>query len=569
MNRPRLSLLLAPLATLLLAGCAREPAGGVEAVKFPDIDDGRLLAHVEVLASDAFEGRAPGTKGEDLTVAYIEEQFRKAGVAPGNPDGSYVQKVPLVGITPDPGMSLVFSKGATTRRLAFKDDFVAWTKRVADEVKVDASEVVFVGYGTVAPEFDWDDYKGADLAGKTLVVLIGDPPVADPSNPNLLDPRVFGGRAMTYYGRWTYKYEMGARLGASSVLIVHETEPAGYPFSVVQGKTSEQFDLVAPDDNMSRAAVEGWITLDEARRLFEMAGMDYHEMKRAALSRAFRPVSLGVTASIAVKNTIRRVESRNVVGRIEGSDPDLRDEYVIYTAHWDHFGIGDPVDGDSIYNGAQDNATGIGGLVEIGRAFAGLPVKPRRSVLLLAVTAEEQGLLGSAYYAENPLYPLAKTLAVINMDSLNVHGRTSDVQVIGLGSSELDDYARTVAGMQNRSVKGDPAPERGSYYRSDHFPFAKQGVPALASGAGIDYVGKPMDYGQKVREQYTARHYHAPSDEVRPDWDLSGAVEDLQYYWMVGYRVAEADRYPEWRPGTEFRATREAQLRGIQGKAGK
>jgi len=559
MKCPRLGSCLGLMAAAALTACAGSPAPAPE-VSFPDIDGNAVLAHTKVLASDEFEGRAPGSKGEDLTVAYIEDQFRKAGVMPGNPDQTFIQKVPLVGITPDPAVTLTFRKGAAARQLAFRDDFVAWTKRVTDTVSVDRSELVFVGYGTIAPEFDWDDYKGLDLAGKTIVVLVGDPPVPDPADPGRLDPKVFGGRAMTYYGRWTYKYEIGAKLGAAGVLIVHETEPAGYPFAVVQGKTGEQFDLVAPDNNMSRSAVEGWITLEQARSLFEMAGQDFHAMKRAALARDFAPVPLGVTASISLRNTIRTVDSRNVVGRVEGSDPVLKDEYVIYTAHWDHFGIGEPVDGDAIYNGALDNATGIGGLIELGRRFAAMPARPKRSLLFLAVTAEEQGLLGSGYYPMSPLYPLAKTVAVINMDSLNMHGKTNDLQVTGLGYSDLDDYAKAVADMQGRTVKGDPTPEKGSYYRSDHFPFAKAGVPALASGGGIDYVGRPADWGQKVRDEFTANHYHKPSDEVRDDWDLGGAVQDLQYYWMVGYRVAQADKYPEWKPGTEFKALREEQL---------
>ncbi|MFB3854072.1 MAG: M28 family metallopeptidase [Vicinamibacterales bacterium] len=561
-------------AVVVVGACSSEPAPAPaavsEAVPFPAIDGAEVLEHTRALASDEYEGRAPGTKGEDLTIAYIEDQFRKAGLRPGNPDGTFIEKVPLVGITPDASkIALTLRKGARKRQLRFKDDFVAWTKRVVEKVALDDSELVFVGYGTIAPEFNWDDYKGVDLKGKTMVVLVGDPPVPDPADATRLDPAVFGGRAMTYYGRWTYKYEIGAKLGAAGVIIVHETEPAGYPFSVVQGKTAEQFDLVAGDNNMSRCAIEGWVPLEQARQLFEMAGMNYDEMKRAAVARDFKPVPLGVTVSIAIENRIRRIDSRNVVGKVEGSDPALADEYVIYTSHWDHFGINAPVDGDAIYNGAQDNATGIAGLIALGKAFASLPQKPKRSILFLAVTAEEQGLLGSAYYATNPLYPLANTVAVINMDSLNVHGKTNDLQITGLGNSELDDYAAEVARMQGRVVKGDPTPEKGSYYRSDHFPFAKEGVPALASGGGIDYAGKPADYGRKLREEYTALHYHQPSDEVRPDWDMSGAVQDLQYYWMVAYRVAQADKYPEWKPGTEFKALREAQLKAAGKGTGK
>ncbi|HSK08126.1 MAG TPA: M28 family metallopeptidase [Vicinamibacterales bacterium] len=556
------------LASLGMAACgtgepesAAAAGGAAQTVQPPAIDGQAVLEHTKILASDEFEGRKPGTKGEDLTVAYIAEEFKKAGVEPGNPDGSYFQKVPLVGIKADPNTSLVFRKNGRQQRLRFRDDVVAWTKRVTDTVSIDRSEVVFVGYGVQAPEFDWDDFKGADVKGKTMVVLINDPPVPDPANPSALDPNVFGGKAMTYYGRWSYKYEMGEKLGAAGVIIVHETEPAAYPFAVVQGRVAEQFDLVAPDKNMSRPAIEGWITLDRAKELFALAGQDFEAMKRAAVTREFKPVPLGVTASMTIRNTIRTIDSRNVVGKVTGSDAALKDEYVIYTSHWDHFGVGEPVNGETIYRGARDNATGIGGLIEIGRGFAQLPARPKRSILLLAVTAEEQGLLGSDYYAKNPLYPLSKTLAVINMDSLNVHGRTRDISITGHGNSDLDTYAEQVAATQGRVIKPDPAPERGGYYRSDHFPFAKQGVPALASSGGVEYIGKPEGWGLKMQQEYTANDYHKPSDTVRPDWDMSGAAEDLQYYWLVGYRVAQADTYPEWKPGTEFRALREKMLR--------
>jgi Zn-dependent M28 family amino/carboxypeptidase len=352
-------------------------------------------------------------------------------------------------------------------------------------------------------------------------------------------------------------------MGAAAVLIIHETEPAGYPFSVVQGKVTEQFDLVAADKNIGRVAIEGWIGLDQAKKLFAMSGNDYDTLKKQAVSREFKPVPLGIRASLALHNKLRNIDSRNVVGKLEGSDPNLRNEYVIFTSHWDHFGIGPEVKGDKIYHGAIDNATGIGGLIEIARAYTQLPKPPKRSLLFLAVTAEEQGLLGSGFYAANPIYPLAKTIAVINMDGLNVHGKTKDITVTGLGYSDLDDYAAQVAAAQGREIKPDPMPEKGFYFRSDHFPFAKQGVPALASGGGIDYLGRPPDYGRQLRDQYTANDYHKPSDNIRPDWDMSGAVQDLQFYWMVGYRVAQADKYPEWKPGTEFKARREAQIKAL------
>ena len=528
---------------------------------FPPLDGDAILGHIKVLASDEFEGRAPGTAGEKKTVAYLVEQFTKLGLKPGNTDGTFIQKVPLVSITPDPNTSLRFTKGDTALDLKWRDDVVAWTKHVAPEAGVEASEVVFVGYGVEAPEFQWDDYKGIDAKGKTLVMLVNDPPVPDTSDPAKLDPKVFGGRAMTYYGRWTYKYEIGAKKGAAAVILVHETGPAGYPFSVVQGKTGEQFDLVTPDKNMWRAQLEGWMSLDKAKALFALAGQDFDALKRQAATRAFKPVPFGVRASMRIKNTLRTLDSTNVVAKLEGADPALKDEYVVYTSHWDHFGFGTPVKGDAIYNGALDNATGIGGLIEVARAFTKVQPAPKRSILFLAVTAEEQGLLGSEYYAVTPLYPLARTLALINMDGLNVYGRTKDVEIVGYGASDLDDYAKAVAAEQGRVVKPEAEPEKGGYYRSDHFPFAKRGVPALNAGAGLEYEGQPADYGQKKRDAYTANDYHAPSDEIKPDWNLAGASQDCEFYFKIGYRVAKATKWPEWAPTNEFKATRDAMLK--------
>jgi Zn-dependent M28 family amino/carboxypeptidase len=560
------SLLLAAAAILTTAtSAALHAADPVPLAALPAIDASAVLAHVKMLASDAFEGRGPGTAGEEKTVAYLVEQFRKLGLKPGNPDGTFVQKVPLVGITPAAApLTITGGAGAAPATLAWRDDVVAWTKRVTDEVKVAGSELVFVGYGVEAPEFDWDDYKGIDVAGKTLVMLVNDPPVPDPRTPSALDPKTFGGRAMTYYGRWTYKFEMGARKKAAAVLIVHETAPAGYPFAVVQGMGGEQFTFVTPDKNMQRSAIEGWITVDKAKALLSRAGHDFDRLKAQARTRAFTPVPLGLAASMTIRNTLRRIDSQNVVARLEGADPAAKDEHVVFTAHWDHFGVGEPVDGDRIYNGAKDNATGTAALLETARAFTRLPKPPRRSILFLAVTAEERGLLGSEYYARQPLYPLARTLANINMDALNVNGRTKDLTIIGLGASELDDYARAAAREQGRVLKPDAEPEKGFYYRSDHFNFAKQGVPALTVDEGTEFVGKPAAFSEQVRAKWTADVYHKPSDEVTPDWDLSGLAEDVQLLFAVGYRVAEADRYPAWAPGNEFRAIREAQL-----KAGK
>jgi Zn-dependent M28 family amino/carboxypeptidase len=520
-----------------------------------------LAAHIRRLASDDFEGRAPASRGEEKTVQYLIEQFQRLGLRPGNPDGTYVQKVPLVGITADPSAVLTIAAGGKRMVLRYGEDFVAWTRRVVETSSVEA-DLIFVGYGVQAPEFGWDDFKGVDVTGKVLVVLINDPPVPDPNDPSRLDEKMFGGRAMTYYGRWTYKLEKAAELGAAGALIVHETEAAGYPWAVVRGSwTGEQFDLVAPDRNMSKCAVEGWITFERAQELMAMVGQDLGALKKAALSREFRPVPLGARMTLTLRNTLRTIESRNVIARLEGGDPTLKEEYVIYVAHWDHLGIGPEVNGDRIYNGAVDNASGTAGLLEIARAYARLSPPPRRSILFLAVTAEEKGLLGSRYYAENPLYPLERTLAVINMDGLNVYGRTRDITVIGLGNSTLDEHVRAVAAEQGRVVRPDPEPEKGFFYRSDHFSFARHGVPALDPDSGIEYIGKPEGWGLEMRRRYTAERYHKPQDEFDPSWDLSGAVEDLRLLFLVGYRVANGDRWPEWYPGTEFRAKREAMLK--------
>jgi Zn-dependent M28 family amino/carboxypeptidase len=441
-----------------------------------------------------------------------------------------------------------------------RDEVVAWTKRAVPAVTLDRSELVFVGYGVEAPEQQWDDYKGIDLAGKTMVVLVGDPPVPDPEDPTRLDPRVFGGPAMTWYGRWVYKYDAGAARKAAGVLIVHETGPAGYPFSIVQGRLSEQFDLRAPDHNVGRPAVEGWITLDAARTLFAMAGQDFDALKRRAVSRDFRPVPLGLTASMTIGNALRPVDSRNVVARLAGSDPALRDEHVVLTAHWDHFGHGSPVNGETIRHGAVDNATGVAGLLETARLLSRATPRPRRPVLLLSVTAEEQGLLGSEYYVRHPLVPLEKTLAVLNFEMMNVYGRTRDLIVYGLGASDLDDRIREAAARQQRALRPDPVAEQGLFYRSDHFPFARAGVPATWVGGGDDYVGKPAGYAQRVREEWLTSRYHKPADRVWPDWDLAGAMEDLQVYAEVALEVANGARYPEWRPGAEFKAARDAML---------
>jgi Zn-dependent M28 family amino/carboxypeptidase len=555
-----------------------------------------VLDHIKVLSADAFEGRGPGTPGEDKTVAYLTEQFKRFGLKPGNPNGSYVQDVPLVG----------FEALATSGKILFPDktielktadDWVAVCRKYAaamDELKgtnkpkpgqpekqtladfrqasaplthtvmLDDSDVIFVGYGVVAPEYGWDDYKGVDVKGKTVVMLINDPAVPDPSDPSKLDPSYFKGKAMTYYGRWPYKYEIASEKGAAACLIVHETGPAGYPYQVVTGSWGrENFDLFRPDGNAGRVTIEAWLALDKAKQIFQAAGQDFDALKAAAVRKDFHPVPLGAKAEFSVRNKVRRVDSRNVVAKLEGSDPALKTEQVIYTAHWDHIGRDPNLRADQIYNGAADNASGTAALLEIARGFTLLKTPPKRSILFLSVTAEEKGLLGAKYYAENPLYPLEKTLADINMDVINLWGKTRDIVSVGLGNTTLDDILADSARTQDRTIGGDPEPEKGSFYRSDHFEFAKVGVPALNAKAGIDYIGKPPGYGKEKRDEYTKNDYHKVTDEVKPDWDLAGAVQDMQLLMDVGYRVAQGAKYPEWKPGTEFKARREESLRRL------
>jgi Zn-dependent M28 family amino/carboxypeptidase len=521
-----------------------------------------ILNDIKTLSSDEFEGRLPGSKGEAMTVAYLIDQFRAAGLQPGNPDGSWTQKVPLVGLTPEFAGPLVVKKGGRTETFAVKDDFVPFSEQVTDRIALENSEIVFVGYGVQAPEFQWDDYKGLDVKGKTIVMLVNDPPVPDPANASALDPKTFGGKAMTYYGRWTYKYEKAAELGAAAAIVVHNTEQAGYPWTVVQGFGGERFGLITPDKNMSRAKVESWISEDGARRLFRLAGQDFDALKARAATREFRPVPLGETASFSITQHMRTIESQNVLAKLPGADAALRDEYVIFSAHFDHLGIGEPKNGDRIYNGAADNASGTATLVEIARKMPTIEPAPKRSILFIALAAEEQGLLGSEYYARFPLYPLNKTLAAINLDeNLPMWGRTRDIIVIGLGASDLDDYLRDAAAEQGRVLVADAEPEKGYYYRSDHFSFAKFGVPALDTDDGLQYVGKPAEFGKQKKDYYTNEDYHSPSDEVKPDWDLSGLAEQAQLLMAVGYRVAQADRFPEWKPGNEFKAIREQSLK--------
>jgi len=553
-------LAIAFCCTLLLGACAQDPQARIKSAA-DTISADSLLKSIKKLSSDDFEGRKPGSDGEQKTIAWLQGQFHEIGLQPGNPDGTYLQNVPLAGITskPRPDISV---KGRKLP-LVEKKDYIALSSRYVPQVDVKNSEIVFVGYGVVAPEYGWDDYKNVDVKGKTILMLVNDPAIPDPNDPTKLDDKMFKGSAMTYYGRWTYKYEIASQKGAAAAMIIHETGPAGYPFTVVADSWGgENFGIQRADNNMGRVPVEGWFTFDKASELCRMAGLDLADLKKQALSKDFKPIKLaGATASFHIDNTLRKIDSHNVVGKVEGSDPALKDQYVIYSAHWDHLGRDPDLKGDQIFNGARDNASGVGGLLEIARAYKKLSPAPKRSILFIALTAEEQGLLGSEYYAVNPLYPLKNTLADINMDQLNMWGKTSDMTLIGLGNTTLDDVAIDVLKSHGRTATGDPDPGKGTYYRSDHFEFAKQGLPALDPDSGRQFIGKPAGYGKEKEDYYTEHDYHKPSDEVKPDWDLSGAVEDLRVFFEIGNRVADDPKFPEWKPGTEFKAKREEMVR--------
>lgn len=523
----RLTVLMSALTCLSgsLSSRAADPSSPEQRKAAAD----RLLRHVQILSSDRFEGRAPGTPGEALTVDYLIQQFVSLGLKPGNPNGTFVQAAPLVGFRAEPKVR--FSSATEELPLSFPDQVVVWSRRFQPQVQVPATDVVFVGYGIVAPEYQWDDYKDVDVHGKTILMLINDPPIPDPADPSKLDDTVFKGRAMTYYGRWTYKYEIATQKGAAAAIIVHETAPAAYPWAVVQGSNSrENFDLQTPDRNAGRVAIEGWITHETAQRLCQAGGRSYESLKEAAVRRDFRPVPLALKGSFEIKNTLREIVSTNVVAKIEGTE--IKDEYVIYTAHWDHLGRDSQLSGDQIYNGAVDNATGCAALLEMARAFTG--AKPRRSILFLAVTAEEKGLLGAKYYATHPLYPLRQTLADINMDAMNVWGRTRDVEVVGAGQSTLEDLLRDAARAQGRRIEPESEPEKGSYFRSDHFEFAKQGVPALNAKSGVDLIDRPSGFGLERRQDYVAHDYHKVTEKSKqagiwPGWSrmstcFSGSV---------------------------------------------
>lgn len=518
------------------------------------IDGASLLEQITALASDEFEGRAPGTHGEAVTIDYLQQQFKKLGLEPGNPDGTYLQAVPLVGISSHP--ALAYSKDGQATPLTFGDDYVAWTARAEKKTEIADSELVFVGYGVQAPEFKWDDYKGVDVKGKTLVMLINDPPVADARNPRLLDPAVFGGNAMTWYGRWTYKFEMAARLGAAAALIVHEPKAATYPYEVVVNSWGrENFAIQSATPAPDLPPVPGWLRQDRARALFKAGGFDFDTLKKQAVSRDFKPVPLGLKLQLSMPNAWRELPSHNVVAKIAGSDPQLKNEVVVYTAHWDHFGIDETLPGprtQQIFHGAIDNASGVAALLQIAHAYKSLPTAPKRTILFVLTTAEERGLLGAQYYARNPLYPIGKTVLNINVDGLNMWGRTRDVELSGMGKSSADEFVFTVAAKQGRAVRPDSNVDYGSYYRGDQFEFARAGVPVIYLRSSSNYVGKPAAYGREKLLHYTAQQYHTVHDTVQPTWNTSGAVEDIALLFQAGYHAAQAKDAPKWKPGAEF-----------------
>ena len=542
------------LLAFLAAACAPKAMETKPPVGPAAISVETLKNVTRTLADDSFEGRAPATPAEDKTIAYIADRFANAGLQPGNRGGWY-QQVPLVEITSDPGPGIAISGGKAPLAFAYKQDMVVATYQVQPRIEVKDSDIVFVGYGINAPERGWNDYEGVDVRGKTVLILVNDP---DWQTPTLDGP--FGGRAMTYYGRWTYKYEEAARQGAAAALIVHDTEPAAYGWNVVGSSwTGPQLQMDDPGGHMDQSKAIGWLTNDAARRLMAAAGQDLDALSSAAKQRGFKAVPLGLKASLTLANKIRRQASRNVIGILPGKA--RPDEYVLYSAHWDHLGRCEPVNGDDICNGAVDNATGVAALVALAEAYrkAG---PPDRSVIFLALTAEESGLLGSEYYAANPVYPLARTAGGVNMDALNIFGETRDVVVVGGGKSELEEILMRAAAAQNRTVVPEPTPEKGFFYRSDHFSFAKQGVPMIYAESGEDMVKGGIAAGRAAAEDYTAHRYHQPDDEYDPAWDWSGAVRDLQLFYAIGRELADSDAWPNWYPTAEFRAARDASRAG-------
>lgn len=548
-------LIILSLSALIFTACQSEndtANSQSDSVALKAINDTAMAKHIAVLASDDFEGRKPFTTGETKTINYLKTEFEKLGLKPGN-GNSYFQEVPMVDVKSTPtNLTMKTADGGTSASLKYLDDFVAASRHLQKQVKIDNSQLVFAGYGIVAPEYKWNDYEGLDVKGKTVVVMVND--------PGFLDSTLFKGKTMTYYGRWTYKFEEAARQGATGVIIIHEDKAASYPWAVVRsGWSKSKLYLAAADDNKSRALLEGWITQDVAKTMFKMAGKSEDLMKQAG-KKGFKPVDLGLKVSLTINNTIKRSKSNNVVAVLPGTK--RADEYIIYSAHWDHLGIGEAINGDSVYNGAVDNATGTAALLALADAFKKAKQQPERSIMFLAVTAEEQGLLGSEYYASNPLVPLNKTVADINIDAMGASGKTKDIIAVGYGQSELEDYLEAAAKKQGRIVVKDSNPSAGFYFRSDHFNFAKVGIPALYTESGDDHVTKGLAYGKAQKEEYTKNRYHAPADNFEPTkWDFSGMIEDLRLLFDVGYRLSNETTFPGWKAGSEFKAIRDKSMK--------
>lgn len=516
-----------------------------------------LLGHIDRLASDELEGRAPGTRGEQRTIEYIAGQLEKFGVTPAGDNGTYFQSMPVTGIISLPELEL--RTGDWSKTLEFAEDFVGQSRHPGaceQAIKVDSSELVFVGYGIEAPEYGWNDYEGVDVRGKTVVILIGQPERPDPRFPleeERLDPNLFKGRTLTYYGRWTYKFEKASEMGAAAALIIHDGRKAGYGFDVVQASWSgECYQLSCPAD---RVLLEGWLSAECAGELFSRSGHDLDSLKMSANEKGFKAVSLGSSASFRVANKLRTFESNNVLARVEGCDPVLKDECIIYSAHWDHFGLREREDGGSdVYSGAVDNGSGVSMILEIAGLFQSCSVRPKRSVLFLFTTLEESGLLGADFYVANPSMPLDATVSIINLDVMNVWGRTRELVSIALGHSSLDENLSRLAAGQGRRVVPDPEPEKGYFFRSDHMSFLKEGIPALFFlFPGSDYIDREPGYAEAKKLDYIRNHYHKPSDKVKDDWDLSGTVEDVELLFEVGQELVSSDTRPYFAADSEFK----------------
>ncbi|RUO65464.1 Zn-dependent amino- or carboxypeptidase, M28 family [Pseudidiomarina planktonica] len=542
------------LSLAIASGCSDAPDADSEtrmeesALEVAEFNE-NYRDYLKRLSSDEFEGRAPASDGEELTVDMLSSKFAEWGLKPYNSEtGSYEQKVPLVKMIPYKVSSMTFSGDTAVDAFEYRTEMMAWSPRVVEDIQLDNSEVVFVGYGIVAPEYDWNDYEDLDVEGKTVVMLVNDP------GYDTQDAELFNGSAMTYYGRWTYKYEEAARQGAAAALVIHETGPAGYGWGVVAGGSPVRFDLARDNKNMDRVQVEGWITSESADQLFAAQGKSLAEMREQAQRTDFAAVSLNTALNVRVQSKFEYLDSSNVVGYIEGTE--TPEEHVIYMAHWDHLGV-DPINTeDPIYNGAQDNASGTAGLLAIAEKFAQAPA-PKRSIVFAAVAAEERGLLGSDWYANNPLFPLSKAVAGINMDVMNVYGPVRDMVVVGFGNSELEDYLERYVQPQNRYIAPEPTPEVGSFYRSDHFNLAKKGVPMLYAKGGNDHFEHGRAHVEEQRAEYIRTAYHKPADEYNEDWDLRGVQQDLSVYFSIGSELANSDAWPSWNDGNEFKAIRD------------